>query len=74
MYIVANKLRLIKRRLLEWNREHFGNIFDKKLLVEKDLKDVNREVLDWGMDEPLFLKEKILLKEYEEILAKQEIF
>ncbi|XP_057870114.1 uncharacterized protein LOC131076796 [Cryptomeria japonica] len=73
MYIVANKLKLIKRRLLEWNREHFGNIFDKKLLVEMDLKDVNREVLDQGMDEPLFLKEKILLTEYEEILAKEEI-
>ncbi|XP_059067689.1 uncharacterized protein LOC131858465 [Cryptomeria japonica] len=35
MFIVANKLKLIKRKLLEWNRENFGNIFDKKLLIEK---------------------------------------
>ncbi|GLJ54602.1 hypothetical protein SUGI_1173000 [Cryptomeria japonica] len=74
MFIVANKLKLIKRRLLEWNREHFGNIFDKKILVEMDLKDVNMEVLDWGMDKPLFLKEKLLLSEHEKILAKEEIF
>ncbi|XP_059064650.1 uncharacterized protein LOC131856751 [Cryptomeria japonica] len=74
MYIVANKPKAIKRKLLEWNREHFSNIFDKKLLVENDLKDVNREVLDRGMDEPLFLKEQILLTEYENILTKEEIF
>ncbi|XP_059073561.1 uncharacterized protein LOC131874284 [Cryptomeria japonica] len=59
MFTVTNKFKLIKRTLLEWNREHFGNIFDKKLLVEMDLKDVNKEVLDRGMDEPLFLKEKL---------------
>ncbi|XP_059071310.1 uncharacterized protein LOC131865579 [Cryptomeria japonica] len=74
MFIVANKVKVIKRRLLEWNKEHFGNIFDKKLLVEKDLKDVNREVLDQGMDEPLFLKEIFSLTKYEKILAKEEIF
>lgn len=30
MFIVASKLKLIKRKLLEWNRTNFGNIFDKK--------------------------------------------
>ncbi|GLJ40989.1 hypothetical protein SUGI_0848590 [Cryptomeria japonica] len=74
MFIVANKLKLIKRKLLEWNRENFGNIFDKKLLIEKDLKDVNSEVLEKGMDEHLFLKEKSLLFEYEKILSKEEIY
>ncbi|XP_057869210.1 uncharacterized protein LOC131076177 [Cryptomeria japonica] len=74
MFIVANKLKLIKRKLLEWNRENFGNIFDKKLLIEKDLKDANKKVLANGMNEHLFLKEKSLLSEYEKILSKEEIF
>ncbi|XP_059064232.1 uncharacterized protein LOC131856452 [Cryptomeria japonica] len=74
MFIVENNLNLIKRKLLEWNRENFGNIFDKKLSIEKDLKDVNIEFLEKGMDEHLFLKEKSLLSEYEKILSKEEIY
>lgn len=74
MFIVVNKLKAIKRKLLEWNRENFGNIFDKKLLIEKNLKDFNKEVLEKEMNEHLFLKEKSLLSEYEKILSKEEIF
>ncbi|XP_059066356.1 uncharacterized protein LOC131857673 [Cryptomeria japonica] len=74
MFIMANKLKLIKRKLLEWNRINFGNIFDKKLSIENDLKDVNTEVLEKGMDEHLFLKEKSLLFEYEKIMSNEEIY
>ncbi|XP_059065753.1 uncharacterized protein LOC131857344 [Cryptomeria japonica] len=74
MFIVANKLKIIKRKLLEWNVEHFGNIFERKQLVETKLKAVNTEVLKSGMDEILFLREKTLLKDYEDILAKEEIY
>lgn len=74
MFIVASKLKLIKRKLLEWNRTNFGNIFDKKTLIKNDLNKVNIEVLEKGMDEHLFLKEKDLLSEYEKILSYEEIF
>ncbi|XP_059066300.1 uncharacterized protein LOC131857626 [Cryptomeria japonica] len=72
-FIVANKLNLM-RKLSEWNRTNFGNIFDKKLLIERDLKDVSTEVLEKGMDEHLFLKEKLLLSDYEKVLSNEEIF
>ncbi|XP_057855881.1 uncharacterized protein LOC131065401 [Cryptomeria japonica] len=74
MFIVANKLKIIKRKLLEWNADHFGNIFDRKQSVETELKAVNTEVLKSGMDETIFLREKALLKDYEDILAKKEIY
>lgn len=74
MFIITSKLKLIKRKLLDWNRANFGNIFDKKLLIENDLKNVNIEVLEKGMDEHLFLKEKALLSEYEKTLSNEEIF
>ncbi|XP_059065840.1 uncharacterized protein LOC131857377 [Cryptomeria japonica] len=71
---VVNKLKIIKQNLIQWNRELFGNIFDKKAEVEADLAEVNEQVMRYGMDETLFLKDKKLMTDHESILAKEEVF
>lgn len=74
IYKVVNKLKIIKQKLILWNKEHFGNIFDKKAQVEAELVEVNELVMRKEMDEALFLREKKLLLEQENILAKEEVF
>ncbi|XP_059077956.1 uncharacterized protein LOC131876547 [Cryptomeria japonica] len=74
IFKVVNKLKIIKKNLIQWNREHFGNIFDYKAKVEAELAEVNEQVIRFGMDESLFLKEKKLMVDHESIVAKEEVF
>lgn len=74
IYKVVNKLKIIKKNLIHWNKEHFGNIFDNKAQVEAELAKVNEKVMIHGMDEALFLREKKILADHESILAKEEVF
>ncbi|XP_057871227.1 uncharacterized protein LOC131077702 [Cryptomeria japonica] len=74
IFNVANKLKIIKQNLIQWNKKHFGNIFDNKAQVEAVLVEVNEEVMRFGMDESLFLKEMKLLVDHESILTKEEVF
>ncbi|XP_059064608.1 uncharacterized protein LOC131856724 [Cryptomeria japonica] len=74
IFKVVNNLKIIKKNLIPWNRERFGNIFDKKAKVEAELEEVNEQVIRFGMDESLFLKEKKLMVDYESILAKEDVF
>ncbi|XP_059067480.1 uncharacterized protein LOC131858298 [Cryptomeria japonica] len=74
IYKVVNKLKIIKKNLIHWNKEHFGNIFDNKARVEAELVEVNEKVMRRGMDEALFLREKNLLVDHESILVKEEVF
>lgn len=74
MFIVVNKLKWIKRKLLEWNANKFGNIFEAKLNLEKEMNEINSQVIQNGMNEDLYLKEKEFLIEYEEFLAREELF
>ncbi|XP_059070595.1 uncharacterized protein LOC131860228 [Cryptomeria japonica] len=74
MFQITLKLKEIKHKLLVWNKERFKNIFEEKLRIEKEMDEVNIEVIMHGMDQLLYNTEKRLLKEYEDILTKEEIF
>ncbi|XP_057816420.1 uncharacterized protein LOC131029792 [Cryptomeria japonica] len=74
MFRLTLKLKEIKHKLLDWNKERFKNIFKEKLRIEKELENVNIEVIRHGMDQVLYETEKRLLGEYEDILANEEIF
>lgn len=74
IFKVVNKLKIIKQKLIIWNREYFENMFDKKYQVEEELVEVNEVVMLKGIDEALLLREKELLLEQENILAKEEVF
>ncbi|XP_059071401.1 uncharacterized protein LOC131865961 [Cryptomeria japonica] len=74
MFYLNSKLKEIKHKLLYWNKERFKNIFEEKLRIEKEMENVNTEVIRHGMDQVLYETEKRLLGEYEDTLAKEEIF
>ena len=51
------KFQYLKEQLKVWNREVFKNIFVEKLRLEDQLEEVNKVVMQGGMDENLFSKE-----------------
>lgn len=58
MFIFISKLKFVKEKILEWNKEHFGNIFKEKLHIEEELFKLNNLVIKDGMDNNSFLCEK----------------
>lgn len=58
--------------LKDWNREIFGNIFYQKKKLLKKLRDIDRRLLH-GWNDHLLNSQKTTWKEYEDILAKEEI-
>ena len=74
MFIFIQKLKMLKDHILKWNRDQFSNIFKEKIEIEKQLEDLNSEVLSRGMDNKSYLLEKELLAKQEVILSKEEIF
>lgn len=42
---VVRKLKILKERLKEWNRTHFGNIFADKIRTENNLVEINEKII-----------------------------
>lgn len=74
MYSLVAKLKIIKNKALEWNKNNFNNIFTEKSTIEQEIVELNNEVIDKGMNECSYLKEKELMARYNVILLKEEIF
>lgn len=66
-FIFFKKLQYIEKKLKQWNREAFKNIFTEKLRLEKELGDLHQKFIEGGMREEEFQKEKDLNKEYSEV-------
>ncbi|GLJ26421.1 hypothetical protein SUGI_0509500 [Cryptomeria japonica] len=58
LYRVLYKFKRAKNNLLRWNKTHFGNIFEAKVNLEEEMSKINNMVIEKGMDEALYLKEK----------------
>lgn len=74
MFIFVSKMKMLKEKILRWNKEHFKNIFKEKLDVENRLKELDQEIIKYGMNNDSYLLEKELLAKQEDILSKEEIF
>lgn len=74
MFIFVSKIKMLKEKILIWNRTHFKNIFKEKLDIEEELRKLNQEIIRYGMDYKKYELEKTLLAKQEEILSKEEIF
>lgn len=74
LFCFIAKLKLVKQKLLEWNSQHFKNIFSSKRLIEEQLAALNDRIIKVGMDQESFQQERSLPLEYEDILSKEEIF
>ena len=74
MFIFISKMKMLKENILNWNRNHFNNIFKEKLDIEKRLKYLNLEIIKFRMNNGSYELEKELLAKQEDILSKEEFF
>lgn len=73
MYIFYKKLQRLKGKLREWNKLCFKNIFAEERL-EAELEMLSEKVISDGMTIVEYEKEKSLMTEYNEILAREECY
>lgn len=73
LYCFVTKIKHIKRKLLQWNKEHFGDIFASKKTIEEELALLNDKIIRDDMDQDSYLKEKELLLKYEDICPRKKI-
>jgi len=74
MYYLQKKLQALKAKIREWNRDHFGNIFQDKEQVKKDLEDLYRQGMALGWDDELRIQERNLLEQLEGRERQEEIY
>lgn len=74
IFCFVSKLKMVKEKILKWNKAQFNNIFKEKLDTEEKLEKLNKEVIIKGMNNKTYLQEKKYLLKQEEILAKEEVF
>jgi hypothetical protein len=58
MYILSEKLKLLKLELITWNKNIFGNVHDHVSLVVKKLDSIQEEINVRGCLDELFDQEK----------------
>ncbi|XP_058781014.1 uncharacterized protein LOC131655124 [Vicia villosa] len=57
MYVLDQKLKILKKKLRTWNKTTFGNIHDKSKLAAEHLKDIQKTIEDYGYTDTLHDKE-----------------
>ncbi|XP_058749874.1 uncharacterized protein LOC131622872 [Vicia villosa] len=53
MFVLDKKLKILKARLKDWNRNSFGNVHKNVAMAEKDLKDVQTNIALQGYTDSL---------------------
>lgn len=74
LFSFQRKLSHIKAKLRFWNKEHFKNIFEESDKIESELRTLNEKVIEKGMGQEEFLKEKELLGAQSDILTRMECY
>jgi len=74
MFLLHQRLKHIKLRLKEWNKNEFGNIFKAKKEVEQKLQGINQVLLTYGFTEQRKIQANSLQKEWEDKCKQEEIF
>eukprot|EP00253_Pinus_taeda_P002455 PITA_02455 len=74
MFLLHHRLKHIKGRLKEWNKNEFGNIFKAKGEVEKKLKEINQILIIEGYTEERKEIAESLQHEWENRCLQEEIF
>lgn len=68
------KLQHLKKRLKDWNKQVFKNIFKEKIRIEQDTEALDNKVIKNGMFRNDFEKEKWLKNEHKDVLAIEELY
>jgi hypothetical protein len=74
MYILSQKLKLLKSRLKVWNKESFGNVDDAVRTAEQTLHNIQNNIQASGPTDALLIEEKNVHGMLEEALNRQEMF
>lgn len=61
IFCFVSKMKWLKENILNWNRNHFNNIFKEKLDIENRLNNLNLEMIKYGMNSDSYQLEKDLL-------------
>eukprot|EP00253_Pinus_taeda_P005056 PITA_05056 len=73
-YLVASKLKHIKLRLKDWNKNEFGNIFEEKKAIENKLQVLNQTLIKDGFDKVSNDKATKFQQDWENLCKEEEIF
>ncbi|KAK2352799.1 hypothetical protein QL285_090510 [Trifolium repens] len=74
MYILSNKLKLVKQKLKIWNKGTFGNVHELVKNAENKLNFIHDQLSLNGPSDALLNDEKLAHADLESALNKQEIF
>jgi hypothetical protein len=74
MYILTQKLKMLKEKLKVWNKTCFCNVHDNVTSTEAKLHQIQQDIQNHGHTDALLLEEKIAANLLEDALNKQEIF
>ena len=50
MFLLHKRLKHIKLKLKDWNKNEFGNIFEVKKVVERKMQKLNQTLITDGFD------------------------
>eukprot|EP00253_Pinus_taeda_P020517 PITA_20517 len=74
MFLLHKRLKHIKIRLKDWNKNEFGNIFEAKKVVERKLHDINQILITNGFNEGSKEQANKHQQEWKELCKQEEIF
>ncbi|XP_058784639.1 uncharacterized protein LOC131659467 [Vicia villosa] len=74
MYILNKKLRILKSKLKDWNKNHFGKVQEKVKETELNLMNIQQAIATKGYYDNLRIHEKNAQEEYNKALDFEEQF
>jgi len=74
MYSFQQRLKSLKVKLKDWNREHFGNIFQEKARLERRLEEIQKRGMQEEFSEELAKEEEDILNSIAQRETQEEIF
>jgi hypothetical protein len=74
MFILSQKLKILKEKLKVWNKTCFGNVHENVNSAELKLQQIQQQIQDSGHTDALLNEEKIASNLLEDALNKQELF
>eukprot|EP00253_Pinus_taeda_P025221 PITA_25221 len=73
MHTFQLRLKEIKHKIRKWNKEDFGNTFEEKQKLEKEMEEVQQQIILEGRDEEMCKEESSLISQLVERRKQEEI-
>ncbi|XP_059076532.1 uncharacterized protein LOC131875853 [Cryptomeria japonica] len=74
LFSVAKKLRIVKEKIIKWNKEMFGDIFMLKSAPQVDLNIIKDKIQKEGYVGDNFARESDIVSKFHSIISREEIF